>query len=429
MLIEVCEHLYSGLAPDKLARCPIIPSMNTHRTAISIDVPTNSVTVNTMLRAAITGAIGRDFSVRSGPVEKSATGGRPPGAQLYSFKAFRRAMQQKGAERHVGELVMRACCDWGSVGDRVDGRMLDRYYEQEEDVRQRLLREFHGVPNPPPLLVMPYKGDAPKNLAFLSLHPADSHAAWREWAQVKILSAIPHYNRGIECTPTVMTMRAQQFVAVFREPLNPTPGTFSLQPWGIVPALVQHPSPQIPPPREAMQRASMLLQRISLEIDASRVTKEATGAACTAMAVSLCCIRKSSEIPAITSLARHFALRFGLSAVKLQDAAIAAVSASQHHVPDDWPQVIAGVACAFSGSSAASDADAIARLLGDMRLGAADESQPTIATSVRLHAGAISIHAGVTVASPQSISATPLPSSLSGSAVTGFADLGSSVGE
>ena len=370
MVIEVTEFEFVGLSPAELAACHIIPALTSRHKSIAWDTAATTITMNAWFRGSIKAAIGRDYYVQSGPVETLPSGRPPADAQRYSIKGTRRAMEQKGGAVGMSDLEVRACADWSL--DKSGERMMDRYVGLDEDHRLDLFRKLYGVPKPPPRLVMPYAGQRPPYLADIGVVPVDSWNALKEWAVVKITSAFPTYNRGSRVDAATMISRMEQLRRAFACRPAPTLGSFSMHPWGIVPASDERLLQQTAPSQTAMQFATQLMVQVVPSLTADVASKEVALAASIAIAVSLAAFSSSSEAAAISHLARVAATCFDLpSSLRLQEAARAASSSACHHAPENWPSVMVAVARAFVAADISASTNAeIVNMLSRLSLSA-----------------------------------------------------------
>ena len=368
MLIEATELLYKDMPLNELAKCFLICPMNTQGTALQLQTPSNNASMNSWLRKAIQLATGRDYTIQSGPLPTAASAKRPAGAVAYTWKGFRRAMQQLGLGKGLSDLDLRAICDW-------EGDSGERYFEVTEDVRGRLMRQLHGVPCAPlDQLVLCYAGSAPDDLSY-GKTTCGSTDALREWAIAKIKSAIPSYSRG-ECTDAhSMITRIRQLLHPFKNIPKPTPGTFTGRPWGIVPSPKEYDCRAIAPQQSVLQQAMMLAHSLSAHsytVDASILG--ATVAAASALAVALSNPPASSEAATVSSVLRTCTAVVipGLQTAVLDCAARAALLASSHHSRDSWPSLFLKITISMTNSITSNEAYNNACYLLNQMKGVAD---------------------------------------------------------
>ena len=114
------------------------------------------------------------------------------------------------------------------------------------------------------------------------------------------------------------------------------------------------------------------------------MTAEVALAAAAAMAVALGGPSESSELAAVTAIARMAASRHGLPSARLQSAAQAALLAAPHHEPALWPSVFARVAGSVSlvGLQDEFAMQSVITMFEGMRLAASELSASALASSV-----------------------------------------------
>lgn len=383
MLIEATELLYKDLGPADLAKCYLICPMTTHKTGLQIEKPSNNVSMNAFLRSAIELATGRDYSVQSGPVAAAARGKRPHGAVAYTWKGFRRAMQQLGLGKGLSDLDLRAICDW-------QGDSGERYFEVTEDVRGRLIRKLHDIPVAPLNdLVLCYAGAAPENLAYGSTD-CNSADALREWAVAKIKSAIPSYDRGDGSSVHGMLVRIRQMLHPFRALPKPTPGTFTGRPWGIAPSSIAPPaaSPLPQPKQEVMQLGMELVSVLSLPQTLPKSILVPAVAAASALAVALAGASSDTALSALRSIIRSAAapLQLQSDGNALEIMARGALLAAQLHEREYWPPLFLDTTLAMSMSRpSTTEYDAALKMLRVMQglalLDASTQRSPAMTTT------------------------------------------------